>query len=507
MSARTARRVVVVGGGIGGLAAAILLGRAGHRVTLFEKHDTLGGRARVFTEDGFRFDMGPSWYLMPDVFEHFFALVGRRVEDYLTLHPLAPSYRIHLPDDPLPVDLYSDVARDGVTLSRFEPGAPEKLRRYIDRIGHEYALSMRSFVYRNANSPLDFLTWSTVRDGRHLPLLRSMHRHLSEHFEHPTVRRILEYQTLFLGSAPHKTPAVYGAMNYVDFAMGVFYPEGGIGAVIDALARLAGEFGVEIRTGAPVMRVATRNGAVEGVVLTGGEVVPAHAVVSNADLWFTETRMLETGEQSYPEAWWRKKVPAPSAFIVYLGIEGRAPSLTHHNLLFPSDWERSFGELFETPRLPTEMSLYVCCPSRTDPGVAPPGCENLFALQPIPAGTVLSASDRAAMEERVLDALESRFGVEDLRARIRVKRIYTVDDFAEDYNAFRGNALGGLAHSLDQSSVFRPSNVSKKVRGLYYVGAGTNPGIGMPICLISAELLLKQFVGDRSEGPLARFPD
>ncbi|MFY7953934.1 MAG: phytoene desaturase family protein, partial [Armatimonadaceae bacterium] len=314
---------VVIGGGIGGLAASILLAKLGRDVVLVEKNETLGGRARVFSENGFRFDMGPSWYLMPDVFEHFFELVGRRISDYLTLHRLDPSYRIHLPNIAEPVDLTSDPARDAQTLRRFEPDAPDRLERYLNRISGEYALSIKSFIYRNANHPLDMLTWSTVRDGSRLPLLRSMHRHLSDYFQSDEIRRILEYQTLFLGSPPHRTPGIYGAMNHVDFAMGVFYPEGGIGAIVNALQRLAEEFGVTIRTSAPVQRIVTeiaghrRQHAVTGVQLETGELISCNEAVSNADIWHTETRLLDSSARAYPEPWWENKITSPTAAILY----------------------------------------------------------------------------------------------------------------------------------------------------------------------------------------------
>lgn len=504
---------VVIGGGIGGLAAAILLAKLGRQVVLVEKNPTLGGRARVFSENGFRFDMGPSWYLMPDVFDHFFGLIGRRISDYLTLHRLNPSYRIHLPGDAEPVDLTSDPERDGETLRRFENDAPDRLGRYLERIGGEYALSIKSFIYRNANHPLDMLTWSTLRDGSRLPLLRSMHRHLGGYFQSDEIRRILEYQTLFLGSPPHRTPGIYGAMNHVDFAMGVFYPEGGIGAIVDALRRLAEEFGVQIRTSAPVRRIVTeiaghrRRPTVTGIELESGEMISCSEAVSNADIWHTETNLLEHSAQAYPRSWWENKITSPTAAILYLGIRGRCDGLVHHNLVFPSDWERSFADMFEDPSLPSEPSLYVCCPSRTDPTVAPEGCENLFVLQPLSPKLTVSDSDWDHLRGRLLDTLETKFGVTGIRDRILVERRYHGPDFASDYNAFRGNALGGLAHTLSQTSILRPHNVSSKVSGLYYVGAGTNPGIGMPMCLVSAELLLKAVVRNRSEGPLTRFPE
>jgi phytoene desaturase len=493
-------RAVVIGGGIGGLATAALLGRHGHAVTVLEKNPLLGGRANYFEADGFRFDMGPSWYLMPDVFEHFFALMGERVEDHLQLTRLDPSYRITFRGSDLEVDMFSDLERDVPTFERLEPGSGQALRDYLKRSEEQYGVAIEQFMYRNHDSLFDFFNRKTAMQGRQLHVFENMHRYISRSFSSDAVQKILEYQLVFLGSSPYNTPALYNIMSHIDFNMGVFYPQGGIYSIVRALVALGEKHGVEYRTEAPVAAILSENGGATGVRLASGEEVPADLVVSNADLHHTETELLEAPQRTYPARYWRSKTLAPSAFILYLGLKGQVPSLTHHNLAFGQDWRRGFADIFDHPAWPSDPSYYVCAPSRTDPGTAPEGHENLFVLVPVAPGLPMTEADIATYRRKVLDLLAADFDVPDLEARIVVERSYTSRDFTADYNAFGGSALG-LAHTMRQT-VFRPNNVSKKLRNLYYVGASTNPGIGMPICLISAELAFKRVIGDRRPGPL-----
>ena len=491
---------LVIGGGMGGLASAALLAHHGYEVTLVEKNPLLGGRANYFEAEGFRFDMGPSWYLMPDVFEHFFALLGERVEDHLELQRLDPSYRIAFRGTDLTVDMFSDLGRDVETFERLEPGSGQALREYLQRSEEQYAIAIDQFMYRNHDSLLDFLDPRTAMQGRALHVFENMHRYISRSFSTDTVQKILEYQLVFLGSSPYNTPALYNIMSHIDFNMGVFYPRGGIYSIVRALEAIGRRNGAEYRTEAPVAAILTEGGRAAGVRLESGEELRADLLISNADIAHTETALLPKQARTYSERYWSQRTLAPSAFILYLGLRGRVPSLVHHNLGFGQDWRRAFGQIFDTPAWPDDPSYYVCAPSRTDPSTAPEGHENLFVLVPVAPGLSMTDEDMVHYRRSALDLLARDFDVPDLEERIVFERTYTSRDFTADYNSLGGSALG-LAHTMRQT-VFRPNNVSKKLPNLYYVGASTNPGIGMPICLISAELAYKRIIGDRSTAPL-----
>ena len=491
---------LVVGGGIGGLGSAALLGKRGYDVTVLEKNALLGGRANYFEADGFRFDMGPSWYLMPDVFEHFFALLGERVEDHLDLQRLDPSYRIAFRGSDLEVDMFSDLDRDVETFERLEPGSGQALRTYLDSSAEQYAIAIDQFMYRNHDSFFDFIDRKTAVQGRQLHVFENMHKYISRSFSTDAVQKILEYQLVFLGSSPYNTPALYNIMSHIDFNMGVFYPRGGIYSIIRALEAIGTKHGVTYRTEVPVAQILTDGGRATGVRLESGEELHADLVISNADMAHTETELLGKQDRTYSARYWSKKTLAPSAFILYLGLKGRVPSLTHHNLAFGQDWKRSFGQIFDSPAWPDDPSYYVCAPSRTDASMAPEDHENLFVLVPVAPGLPMSDADIATYRRRTLDLLAADFDVPDLESRIVFERTYTSRNFSADYNAYGGSALG-LAHTMKQTA-FRPNNISKKLSNLYYVGASTNPGIGMPICLISAELAYKRIIGDTSSGPL-----
>jgi len=311
----------------------------------------------------------------------------------------------------------------------------------------------------------------------------------------------MEYTMVFLGTSPYEAPALYNLMSHMDFNQGVFYPRGGFYELINALARIAEKNGAVLKTNSPVEKIVVSGGRAKGVKLAGGEFIEADLVISNADMWFTETQLLDDGSRTHKQKYWDKRTMAPSAFIMYLGVSEKLPGLVHHNLLFSEDWRKNFDDIYKYPCLPDEPSLYVCAPSVTDDSVAPAGKENLFVLVPIASGLEISDEEKERFADRVLELMESEMNLHDLRKKIEYKRIYTVANFAADYNAFKGSALG-LAHTLRQTAIFRPKNQSKKVENLYYVGAGTNPGIGTQICLISAELAYKRVHGITTAEPM-----
>lgn len=515
----TARTATVIGGGIAGLATAALLADDGWTVTLFEARDDLGGRAGSWSRDGFRFDTGPSWYLMPEVFEHFFALLGTTAAAEFDLVPLTPAYRVYAE----PAEAAGDGAGDRVDVTSGrdavralfesrEPGAGARLDAYLDSAGDAYDLAVSRFLYDTYASTEGLRDRRVVSQlPRLLPLLtRPLATHVARSFEDPLLRQILGYPAVFLGASPFEAPSLYHLMSHLDLDDGVLYPRGGFTEVIAAVERLARARGVDIRTGSPVAEILVDGRTASGVRLADGTRHPSDVVISGADLHHTETALLPAQLRSYPDRWWEKRTPSPGALLLLLGVEGDLPELAHHTLLFARDWEKNFGDIFGADtRIPDPASLYVCRPSATDDGVAPAGSENLFVLVPIPAdpglghGGIDGAGDPAveAVADRVIDQIARWAGIPDLAARVRVRRTIMPADFVDDLRVWRGTSLG-LAHTLGQSAVFRPKNVSKKVDGLLYTGSSVLPGIGLPMCLISAELVLKRLRGDRGAGRL-----
>lgn len=495
------KKVVIIGAGIGGLGAAGLFAKKGNDVIVVEKNANLGGRANIFEHEGFKFDMGPSWYLAPDIFEHYFNLVGEKVEDHLNLKKLSPSYRIFFRNNGEPLDINSNIDIDTATFDAIEPGAGEKLRAYLKQSHYQYEVATRHFMFKNYDRVWDFFNKRVMTEGQKLSVFSTMHNFVSKFFKSKKLQQVMEYTMVFLGTSPYEAPALYNLMSHMDFNQGVFYPQGGFYELIKALADIAEKNGAILRTDSPVEKIIVRDGKAVGVRLESGEVIDADIVISNADMWFTETKLLDESHQTHKEKYWQKRTMAPSAFILYLGVNEKLPSLVHHNLLFSEDWRKNFDDIYKDPCLPDEPSLYVCAPSVTDQSVAPAGKENLFVLVPIASGLSFTDAEKEAYADRVLALMETEMNLPDLRSKIGYKRIYTVDNFAVDYNAFKGSALG-LAHTLRQTAIFRPKNKSKKVENLFYVGAGTNPGIGTQICLISAELAYKRVYGIATAEPM-----
>ncbi len=495
------QKLIVIGGGIGGLAFAGLAAKVGYDVTVLEKNEKLGGVANQFEAQGFTFDMGPSWYLMPDVFQNYFDLMGERVEDHLELTQLDPSYRIFFQGKDRSLDFYSDLERDLPTFEMLEPGSGPKLKEYLEKSKYQYEIALGGFMYKNYDNITDFLTKQVATEGRELEVFSKMSDYVARHFSSDEVQKVMQYTLVFLGSSPYNTPALYNIMSHIDFNMGVFYPQGGIHQIPLALQKIGEKNGVKYRTGVGVKSINTKRGPkVKSVTLESGEVLEADVIVSNASMHHTES-LLPKPYRDHSQKYWDSRTLSPSALIMYLGVEGKIDSLTHHNLLFSPDWKKNFGEIFDTPQWPSEPSLYICAPSKTDPNVAPEGDENLFVLVPIPPRMETSDEELETQSNRMLDIIAKEMCIPDLRERIKYKRVFSAKDFTTHYNKLGGTALG-LAHTIQQTAILRPNNRSKKVENLLYVGADTNPGIGMPIQLISAELALKRLIGDKSSGHL-----
>ena len=521
-SADGSRRVVVVGGGIAGLATAALLASRGHSVDLLEKNDELGGRVGSVERDGFRFDTGASWYLMPEVFEHFFELLGTSAEAELDLTVLDPSYRVFFEGHADPVDIRPDRAHNRALFESLEPGAGEQFDAYLRSAEETYDMALRRFLYSSFDSPTSLLHADVVRRTPALGRLmtRSLGSHVAARFSDNRLRQVLGYPAVFLGSSPSRAPSMYHLMSRLDLGDRVLYPQGGFTRLIEVIADLAVRHGARLHTGAAVTRILTSESAggrrpeVAGVEHTGpdGErrTLPADVVVGAADLHHLETALLPPELQTHPRRVWRRRSPGPGAVLAMLGVEGELPQLAHHSLFFTRDWDQNFGDIFgASPRIPDPASIYVCKPSASDPTVAPEGSENLFVLVPVPADVSIGhgGDDGRGSEavERTVDAAIDQVatwaGVSDLRGRILVRHTIGPEDFETRYHAWRGGALG-LEHTLRQSAFLRPGNASSKVDGLLYAGASTVPGVGLPMCLISAELVLKRLTGDRSARPV-----
>ncbi len=496
------KHAIVIGAGFGGLGTAGLLAKLGYKVTVLEKNEQVGGRASVWREGGFTFDMGPSWYLMPDLFERFFELFGERVEDYYELVRLSPSYRIDFLGGGGYVEITGDLERDAQYFEQIEPGAGETLKRYVARAKETYDISVNRFICKNYDSLLDFLTWEVMKAAPRLSLFTNMKKFVGRYFNDYRLQQILMYPLVFLGASPANAPAIYHLMSHLDFNQGVFYPMGGIYKVVEALEKIAKKHGATIRVDAPVAEIVVRDGMARGVVLESGEQIDADVVISNAGFHHTETKLVPRELRMYSDAYFERRTMAPSGFMLYLGLSKKLKNARHHGLLFDADWDKGFAEIFDNPMWPDHPSLYYCAPSVTDPSVAPQGKEALFVLVPVASGLECGEETLKVFRTKILGLLSHHFG-ESLESMIELERMFTVKDFAERYNAHRGTALG-YAHTLFQTATFRPANVHTKIKGLYFVGGETNPGIGMPMCLVSAELIVKRLAGISHAHPLTR---
>ncbi|WP_290500224.1 phytoene desaturase family protein [Kocuria sp. UBA5001] len=527
-------RTVVIGGGFAGLATAGLLARDGRSVTLLEQQDTVGGRSGRWSAEGFTFDTGPSWYLMPEVIDRWFTLMGTSAAEQLDLRRLDPGYRVFFEDhltEP-PTDVVTGHAQE--LFDSLDPGSSSALRAYLDSGAQVYELAKKHFLYTDFAHPLDLVRPEVLRNLPRLATLlgTSMKNYVARRFPEPRQRQILGYPAVFLGASPGSAPAMYHLMSHLDLTDGVQYPMGGFAVMVDAMERLVRAAGVEIVTGvtvtgievapeprSPRSRLAAARarrrtaGTVTGVtyrtapgtdpdgVVAGAEVtVPADVVVGAADLHHLQTRLLP-GPFRAPESRWKRRDPGPSGVLVCLGVRGKLPQLAHHNLLFTADWDENFGRIESGADLAEETSIYVSMTSATDPGTAPEGDENLFILVPSPAalewghgGTTAPGVDEpgSAQVERVADAAIAQLArwadIPDLASRIVVRRTYGPEDFAVAVNAWRGSLLGP-GHVLTQSAMFRPGVTDRGIRGLFYAGSSVRPGIGVPMCLISSEVV------------------
>ncbi len=484
------KKIIVIGSGFSGMSAASFLAKAGYRVTVVEKHEMPGGRARQFRTEGFTFDMGPSWYWMPDVFERYFNRFGKKVSDYYQLDRLDPSYRVYWPEGLM--DIPADYGTLRQLFEQVEPGSAKALDRFMDEAAYKYRVGINKLVFKPGLSLREFADTELVKGVFRLDVFTSVKKHIAKYFRDPRLRQLLEFPVLFLGALPEHIPALYSLMNYADIRLGTWYPHKGMYSIVDAMHRVAVDQGVEFVFNADVQEITTSGNRATGVrfVRKDGtaEHLMADVVVAGADYHFVETKLLPPSLQSYDKAYWDKRVMAPGCLLYYVGIRKKLPGIQHHSLFFDVSFEKHGKEIYSDPKWPTNPLFYVSAPSVSDNTVAPEGHENLFFLIPVAAG--LSGDDESLRDEyfdRMLTRFEQRIG-QTVREHIVCRRSYALSDFKHDYNAFRGNAYG-LANTLMQTALLKPSLKSRKVDNLFYTGQLTVPGPGVPPSLISGEVV------------------
>lgn len=497
------KSVIIIGAGYGGMALANIMGKAGYKVDVYEKNPGAGGRVQAVQQAGFMFDLGPSWYLMSEVFEDYYSLFDQSAEKRLDLVRFSPGYKVYF-ENHEPILIQGDVEQDKHVFEAIEQGAGQKLEKYVRQSSIAYKLSVRYFLYNNFLRIRDVVTLPVIASApRMLSLVvKNLDAYVSRKFRDKRLQQLLEYHMVFLGTSPFQAPAIYTLMSHLDYKSGVYYPRRGMMSLVDDMLALGSEYDVAYHYNAAVETVLVENGDAVGVRLADGTEASADVVVSNADLRFTETALVPSEYQSFPERYWKKRQPGPGALLVSLGIKGELPDLLHHNLYFVEDWRENFDSIYVDKKVPENASIYVCNPTKTDPSLAPDGTENVFILMPLPAGVTLSPSEQEALANRAIDAFSAAAGIADVHERIVSKFIFGPEDFKTQFNAWDYNAFGGESHILKQSVIFRTPNKSKKLRNLYYVGAGTVPGIGLPMCLISAQLTYKRIIGSKQAGPM-----
>jgi phytoene desaturase len=483
------KKAVIIGGGFAGLSAACFMARAGLDTVLLEKQEMPGGRARKFVADGFVFDMGPSWYWMPEVFERFFGCFDRKVSDYYQLERLDPSYRIYWSDGELDIPAGYEALRS--LFEHLEPGSARLLDQFMKEAEYKYKVGIDKLVYK------PFIDKDVLQGIFKLDVFTSMKTHVARFFKHPRLRQIMEFPVLFLGALPQDIPALYSLMNYADIKLGTWYPMGGMYQVVEGMHSLAKELGVKFFFNMDVCKIAIEQGLAKGVTAKDASLdehfFEADVVIGAADYQHLEMNAVPAASRTHSPEYWDSRVMAPSCLLYYVGLNRKLKGIRHHSLFLDTDFDGHGKEIYVSREWPADPLFYVCTPSMTDPAVAPPGHENLFFLVPVAAGLQGDTETlREAYFQKILARFQARIG-ESIEDAIIFKKTYSVSDFASDYNSFKGNAYG-LANTLRQTAILKPSCRSNKIKNLFYVGQLTVPGPGVPPSLISGEVGAKEAV-------------
>lgn len=479
------KTVSVIGSGFSGMAAACYAAQQGYRVTVFEKNSGPGGRARKFEEQGFLFDMGPSWYWMPDVFERFFSDFGHSVSDHFDLIKLDPGFQIFFGNKEkiaLPASL--DAVYD--LFESIEKGSAEQLKQFLKEGEDKYRIGMLDFAYKPSLSWIEYANVKVLSRVFRTDLFKSMKHYVRRFFKDERLIKLMEFPVLFLGAMPKDIPALYSLMNFSAISQGTYYPRGGMYKLVEGLYKTATSLGVEFLFDRPVQNIWVENGVAKGLE-SNNHRFDTHALIASSDYHHTEKQLLrDAAKRNYDENYWQKKTLAPSCLIFYVGVNKRISNLLHHNLFFDTDFEQHSGEIYEQPRWPSDPLFYVCCPSKTDPSVAPAGMENLFILVPVASGLQDTDSKRESYFKALIRRIEKETG-NVLESNIVYKKSYCITNFMEDYNSYKGNAYG-LANTLRQTAFLKPSLKNKHIKNLFYAGQLTVPGPGVPPALISGKI-------------------
>lgn len=476
---------IVIGSGFSGLAVSSFLAKQGWKVTVLEKHSLPGGRARKMEVNGFTFDMGPSWYWMPDVFERYFQQFNKQVSDYYQLSRLDPSYRVYFKKDML--DIAADYEQLKQSFEQLEPGSGARLDAFMAEAAYKYKVGINKLVFKPGLSVTEFFDAELAKGLFKLDVFTSISKHVRKFFKDERLIELMEFPVLFLGALPHHIPALYSLMNFADVKLGTWFPKGGMYSIVDGMYRLAKETGVAFHFNQNVSEIKVVNGKAKGVVVDG-TLMEADVVISSADYHHTETKLLAAEYRSYTDTYWAKRVMAPSCLLYYVGLNKKLSNVPHHTLFFDTDFKKHGAEIYTNPQWPADPLFYVSVTTVTDPSGAPEGCENMFFLIPVAADLNGDSEEvREQYFQQIVKRFEARTG-ESISSNIIYKKSFSVSDFKEEYNAFRGNAYG-LANTLLQTANLKPSCKSKKVANLYYTGQLTVPGPGVPPALISGEVV------------------
>jgi phytoene desaturase len=484
------KKVIVIGAGFAGLSAASTLAQNGFDVTLLEKNNELGGRARKLEIEGFTFDMGPSWYWMPDVFENYFKQFNTTVEEHYDLIRLDPSYAVFFSKEEV-LRIPANLNEFYQLFEKYEPGSSIQLKKFLAEAEYKYNVSMSDFVHKPSLSIFEFVDFRILNAALKMDLFKSISKYIHKHFKNQKLIQLLEFPVLFLGAKPNETPALYSMMNYADIVLGTWYPMGGMFKIVEAMVNVAKQQGVKIKTGEVVEKINVKDGKAVSVV-SNGITYEVDVVIGAADYHHVEQNLLEEKYRNYSESYWKSRKMAPSCLMYYIGLNKKIEGLEHHNLFFDTPFDLHAEEIYDRPQWPTKPLFYSTCASKTDKSVAPEGKENLVLLIPIAVDIEDTEEIREKHFNIMMERLEHLTG-QSIKEHVIVKKSYAINDFKKDYNSFGGNAYG-LANILRQTAILKPSLKNKKVRNLYYAGQLTVPGPGVPPSIISGQVAAKEII-------------